>query len=335
MQEKPRKTSTAVMLVAILALIIMNMSLSSRISNLEHGINNIQINQVNDMRNLQWSISSQMELIEARISQLSRVSFDETLTISGYNGDELTAYVEIGFNLKEFGIDDEVSISARGTDGQLFSTVANHSGIGRFTATMSLPVQDNFTLTFTAMGATVTSGNLMELNLADRLCDRFRFSFGVGASTTHATHGNRASTVFTLSPHLINETEGNDLLAIRNVYIFALSNGNVVQEWDLLPYLQTDGISQFIEGSGLWEWDRFQLTESEIEESDITAIRLVIYDNLGIRYEQMQQIPYFLIRASGREVAWGGSAAFSQFPDRIISYGDDSWHFIHMVRTIE
>ena len=332
MQEKPGKIPTIIMLIAISVLIIMNMNLSSRISNLELGIHNIQHNQVNEMRNLQWEISSRMDSIEAQISQLSRISFDETLDVLSYSSDTLSANVEIGFNLKEFGYDDDVSISARGMGGQIFTAVADRSDTGRFTATISLPVQDNFVLTFAAIGAAVTSGNLMELSLADRLCDRFRFSLGVGGSTTHATHGNRASSVITFIPHLINVTEGNDLLAIRNVSILALSDdGNVFREWDLMPYMLTDGISQFIEGFDLWEWNRFQLTDSEIEDNAITAVRLVIYDNLGIRYEQMDPVPFFHTRGSGETLVGGSAAAFTQFPDRVIRYGEDSWHFIHMV----
>jgi len=334
MQEKPRNVSTVIMLIAIVILIFMNINLRSRLTNLEHGINNIQMNQVNELRSLQWTISEQIDSIEAQITQLSRISFDETLNVLNYNGDTLSANVEIGFNLKEFGADDEVSVSARGIDGQVFTATANRSDAGRFTAAMSLPIQDNFVVTFTTRGTTVSSGNLMELNLADRLCDRFIFYLDIGISTTHATHGNRASSVMTFAPYLVNAAEGNDLLAIRDVSIVALSNGRAVQEWDLLPYLQADDVSQFIKTSELWEWDRFQFTESDVEEDAITAIKLVVYDNLGIRYEQMEPMPLFHIRASGAAATWGGSAvAFSEFPNRVIRYGDESWHFIHMVVT--
>jgi len=103
MQEKG-KIPTIIMLVAIFVLIIMNRNLSSRISNLEHGINNIQHNQVNEMHNLRWAISARMDSVEAEISQLSRLSFDETLNILSYSGDTLSANVEIGFNLKELAM---------------------------------------------------------------------------------------------------------------------------------------------------------------------------------------------------------------------------------------
>jgi len=333
MQEKPGKIPIILLLAAIFVLIIMNINLSGRVSSLEHVINSIQHNQFHEMRNLQWAISSQMDSMEAQISQLSRMSFDETLSFLGYSSDTLSANIEIGFNLKEFGYYDEVSISARGMGGQIFTAAADRSDTGRFSATMSLPVQDNFVLTFTARGATVTSGSLMEINLVDRLCDRFWFSLGVGVTSTHATYGNRASSIFTFTPHLTNATEGNDLLSFRSVSILALSNGNVVYEWDLMPYLRSDGVSQFIEGSELWEWDRFQLADPEIEDSAITTVRLVMYDNLGIRYEQMESVPFFHTSGMGEIWAVGSGVAFTQSPNRLIRYGEDSWHFVHMVKN--
>jgi hypothetical protein len=245
----------------------------------------------------------------------------------------LSADVEVGFNIKEFGSDDEVIVTARGTTGQTFETVTTRSEAGRFSATMTLPLQDNYTLTFTSRGTNVISGNLMELNIANIFCDRFRFSFGVGMSTTHATHRNQASSVITFSPHLINFTERNSLLEISSISIFALSSRVAIQEWDLLPYLRAGSDMQIIEGSELWEWDRFQIPFTDNADEPVDAVRLVIYDNLGIRYELMEHLPVRHLHASGAGVDWAGAStvAFSQYPNRIIRYGEDSWHFIHMV----
>jgi len=95
----------------------------------------------------------------------------------------------------------------------------------------------------------------------------------------------------------------------------------------LLPYLQTSGTAQFIEGFGSWEWD-------SNNEDTIDVVRLVMYDNLGIRYEQMDQVPFFNPRphASNNNIAAPSAVIFSHNQGRVIRYGSDSWHLVHMVR---
>jgi hypothetical protein len=315
MQEKPRKDYVKILLGAIIVIhVITNIRLNSRVSVLENGINTILNNQTIEMRHLQWAISSQLASLETQIHQMSRLSFDEAFTVRSYNNGTLHADVEIVFNLKEYGADDIISVTAAGQDGRTFTAAADPSDTGRFTAFMSLPVQDNFTLTFTAMGTTVTSGDLMEVNLADSLCERFKFALGFGSGPDSIS----------LTPHFTNAAFGNDMLAIRSISISALSDGNTVKEWDLLPYLRTADAFQFLDG--------FEITEAaDPAGNGITAVRLVIYDNLGIRYEQMEHVPF--ITRSRNEVSYAavGSAAYSRYPGRVILYGEDSWHFIHMV----
>jgi len=328
MQEKPKKIFAILLFVSIFALIITNIGLSGRISNLEHSINNIQFNQAQEVRNLQWDLSHRIDLINEQIEQMSRISFDETFNILRYNSVNLSADVEIGFNLKEFGIDDIVSVTARGMNGQIIESGASLSGAGRFTATMTLPVQDNFTLSFNAVGDSVTSGSLIDLHLANMLSDRFRFHSNGSISSS------RDANSMWLSPHFATETQGNNALEVRDIALQLISDGDVVEYWDLLPYLRTIGNIQVIDEFTL---DYFQINESRLTVEGFNIVRLIIHDNLGIRYEQMEQLPFFHFGSAPTRAgfAWGGGVAFTgspgDFPSRIISYGEDSWHFVHMV----
>jgi len=336
MQEKPKKIFMIPLLIGIVILIFMNMSLSSRIADLERGISHMQFNHFNEMRNIQWEISQGMDRVNEQITQLARISFDEMLNVLNYDRNALSADVEIAFNLKEFNVGDVVSVTARSTSGQTHEAIAELSEAGRFSAIMTLPVQDNFVLNFTARGDSVISGNLMDFNLANMLCDRFRFSLGFGMTSvgSNRTSGGEVTGV-TLLPYLSNDTQGNSALEIRDITLLLISGGNVTEQWDLLPYLTTIGGIQSLD---ILEHDTFRFEPVEIVYEGRAfmegVLKLVMHDNLGIRYEQMEEIPFF--RSMG-EFAVGGGRTFSFIGEgagtgRVISYGEESWHFVHMVR---
>jgi len=315
----------------------MNMNQNRRISHLESNINNLHFSHGNEVRNLQWTLSSQIEAINSQIYQMSRVTFDETINVISYNPQTLSAGVEIGFNLREFGANDEVRIVARGGSGQVIETVANQSASGRFAATMALPLQDNFAITFASTGATVTTGSLMEVSLADELCNRFRVGFSVGYSSTPRPASREWNTDITLTPSLSNFTNGNELLELRSVVFYTMHYDSILQEWDITSYLRSQGTHETIEMWDYWQSDGFTIQLDENDDEYITALRVVMYDNLGIRYEQMDKPDMFRVMAAAGRINIPAPMHFAtpwvanHSSSRVIFYGQDSWNFVHMV----
>lgn len=336
MQAPPSKAPTVFLIIAILVLLIMVGTMRSRITNMEHNINHLVFQHSNEVRNLQWVFDAQFRAIEEQIAQLSRITFDESFQILSYNTDTLQANVQLGFNLKTFTPGDAVVVSAISTNGQVFEETATASGTGRFSATLSLPVQDNFTINVASMGTTAVSGHLMDLSLANRLSERFRYHLAFGMTTTSRNRDGTTLSTITFSPHLGNQTDGNPLLEIRSVVLEGLSGQEVVQTWDIQPYLRTEGQTQFLEYPHHFARDMFELDMAEITATGMTVIRLVMYDNLGIRYEQMDEIPFTRHNFYDRGLTFHSGTTTFFAPgfeaSRMITPGEDSWHFIRMVR---
>ena len=345
MSDNSRKIARFFKALTLIVLVVMNFSLHTRLTHMQHTLNHLQINQFHSphVHYLQDTLTRQLHELEAQIERIGRPSFGETWRILSYDPDTLSAQVELGFNLQQFGLDDTVSVTATGSTGDSFTAVATlhpHEP-GRFTAQLHLPLQDNFELSFSAMGSAVSTGHLLRLPLANQLAERFQFET---ISDFWNYHEGQIVTERSLNitPLLHNDTQGDPLLEIRSASLVALSEQTVLQAWDLLPYLATrpHGQSTIFERRGWADFDHehtFQLRQ-EPETPVATAIKLVIYDNLGIRYEQLDILDLGWWtdwqRQSSAQRPMQSSPVFhiSLTPDRLINPGQEAWHTVHMVR---
>ena len=302
MSEKTKKTFVLPLFIGIIILGVMNINQNSRLRNLEHNINNLHSNHISwqsRANSMQWELSNRIDSIREQIRQDAKLSFDESVLIKSYNIPDSSAYVEVSFQLKEFRTGDTVSVTARGCDGQTHRAAAARSQAGIFTAFLTLPVRSNYVLSFIAQGGTSNvSGELRRLDLADELCRRFRYHVNHGVR-----HGRGQETdSVTLHPYLSNNMQGNDALAINKLSLSVESGDTVVKTWDLLPYLQTRGNIQTLDTSGFL-WDHFEVPIGEqpgqITPNEFAVARLVMYDNLGIRYEQIDPITIHGLRSTG------------------------------------
>ena len=283
-----RSAIPAFLLIGIAVLIIMNIVSHRRIANLEMQLNNMHSSfhmQLGDVRNTtsntMWDMSRRLD----ELSEQARPSFGEIVLIQNYDIATAMADVEVAFSLRTHTPGDVVSITARGQDGQTHSAVASPQEAGRFTASMNLPLRGNYVFTFTTAGETITTGELAQLNLADRLCGRFSYWLGHSQSS-----GTNQPTLVTLHPYFRNNTEGNPALDVTSLSIIVeRENGDVITTLDLTEYLHDTGHGQVLQMG----WD-FSLTVGDypgvIRPDEFTMARLVIHDSLGIRYEQLDEI---------------------------------------------
>ena len=291
----PEKTESAIptfLLIGIAVLIIMNITSHRRIRTLETQLNNMHNNfhmQLGDVRHtshMMWDISNRINELNEQVAQGTRLSFGEAVLIQDYHVATLSADVEVSFSLRTHTPGDVISVTARGQDGQLHNAVATPLGDGRFAASMNLPLEDSYVFTFTATGDTITTGELTRLNLADRLCGRFSFWLNQG----HSSGPNRATTI-SLHPHFINNTDGDQRLNIASIVLYIeTEGGEVITSWDFTEYLLNTVHGQQV--LDLW-WGRdfrLEVGAGDIRPDELAIARLVIYDNLGIRYEQIDQI---------------------------------------------
>jgi len=330
MTEKP-KTIISLLLIATAVLLVLNINTNRRVTRLEETINHLNTNlhnSVQDARQIQvslWDLSNRIDSINEQIIQSTRLSFDETVLIQGYNGSAALADIKVSFYLKEHNPEYTVSVTARGRGGETHSAVANLSA-GRFAANMALPVRDSYVFTFTTSGATLITGELTQLNLEDQLCRRFTYYLSPGHSA-----GTNRPTVASLNPEFINNTNGNAALEVNKLVLLVESeDGEIIASWDLTPYLQIQGDRQVLMPL---EWDHFSLTVGDepgnIRADEFTNARLQIHDNLGIHYEQLDQLfhPHqFDFR--------GGSGGAASMPIPVARAWVDagySWGFIRIV----
>jgi len=295
MQEK----SIKILLVAIiLVLVVSNFSLSRRLSNLETAINHNThqtyfslFTEINSLHNMMANISREVNAVADQIVESASLSFNETVRIQRYDRQDATADIAISFYLRQYNPADTVSVIVNGESGQ-HSAVATFTN-GRFVATLSLPARENYSITFVTDGDTITTGQLMQFNLADKLCGRF--IFWVNQDWARSLIDLNADweseeTTFTITPFLQNRTYGDAMLKLGSVSLHIESGGNRVRSLDLTDYLQTHGdiqelafrnsIINFTVGDG----------PRQINPEEYAIIRLVMYDNLGIRYEQIEAL---------------------------------------------
>jgi len=247
------------------------------------------------LANLQYDFNQ----LNQQIQQDARPSFGEAVLIQAYHPQTTTADVEVSFWLREHNPADTISVTARGQAGS-HNANAVATGGGHFTAQMSLPLQDNYTFTFTASGETATSGELMQLDLAGRLYNRFIFHVNHGT-----TSGPNLPTVVSLHPHFRNTTQGDPALDIASIVMYVeTEDGDVITTWDLTNYLQSTHDGQMLNLH--WEQE-LSLTVGEeggnIRPGTHMFTRLEIRDNLGILYRQIDVLGF-----AGQFGAWGGSS---------------------------
>jgi len=302
MTEKS-KPITQILLAGIIVLLIININSGRRISRLEQQIHSISQSQfsgfmdVQNARHTLFSVEHRLNELYQQIERGTRLSFDESVLIQAYHATTTSADIEVSFNLREHNPAHTISVTARGQDGQTHGATVTAEN-GRFMAAMTLPVQDNYVLTFTSSGDTVITGELMHFNLADQLCNRFRFHMDHGTSS-----GTNIPTTINLHPHFRNQTLGNPALNVTSLTLYIeTEDGDIITYWDLTHYLQytTDGQMLYLEWGAWFERampdDRFTLTVGDeagnISPNDFTHSRLVIRDGLGIKYEQVDIIAF-------------------------------------------
>ncbi|MCL2121925.1 MAG: hypothetical protein FWH28_06710 [Clostridiales bacterium] len=245
-----------------------------------------------------------IDSLNEQVIQNARLSFDESILIQGYHAPGATADVELSFQLKEYSAGDTVTVTARGSSSQTYTAMAARSDTGRFSAGMTLPVEDNYRMTFsTEGGTTIRSAELMRFDLADRLTGYARFNYSLGYG--HTSGGNQSDSL-TLQPDFSNNMQGTDALRIMGMTLSMETNGGVVMTWDLLPYLQNADGSQLLQ---LDENNRtaFQVMvgseAGQIELNKWIDAKITMYDSLGLRYERTDPVYAYI---SGNPNIGGG-----------------------------
>jgi len=286
-----RSTITTLLLIGIATLIIMNIIASRRVRNLEMQLNNLHSNfhfQLGDVRHtnhLIWDISNRLDEVSEQVSQSTRLSFGEAILISRYHAPSSSADIDVSFSLRTHTPGDAVSITARGQGGQLHSAVATAQEGGRFTASINLPLHDNYVFTFTTTGDTVTTGELAQFDMADGLAGRFTYWLSRG----HSSARNFPTTAH-VHPYFENNTGGNPLLAVTDIALFIeTEDGDTISVWDLTDYLVNTSSGQMLEvhyHHALVVGD----APTNIRYNESTIARLVIHDGLGVRYEQLEEL---------------------------------------------
>jgi hypothetical protein len=244
----------------------------------------------NEMNSLRWDISNKIDSLNEQVVQNAKLSFDESVLIQKYNESDSTADVEISYHLKEYTAGEIVKVAARGQSGQTYGAMATHSNMGRFFANMTLPVRDNYILTFTTEGETIRSGELTRFDLADRLTGYERFKYNLSCGTSS---GGNEPTVFTIQPDFSNNIQGGEALIINEISLSLESNSELVVTWDLLPYLQNTGNTQELRLDD-YNWERLRIyVGSEIGQIELNSLlvaRLTMCDKLGVMYERADPV---------------------------------------------
>ena len=306
MSDKIVMTIFTFLIVGIIMLGIMNINLSSHVSNIEQNIQFLNANMnnvVNGMYPTNSDILTKIDSMNQQITENGKLYFNETTVIKGYNAATSSANVEVSFGLKQFNPGDEVYVSALNTSGKSYEFMASSSGIGRFTAMMTLPLQDNYTLSYSDLGTVSTSDSLPDLSLADNLSRRFKYSFGSGQSYSQ----NQNQTTVWITPQFLNDTQGYPDLKVNKISLSVESEGNTVGTWDLSSYLTDDGSTQILQNDSqvqIQSGSDPMPTELRPDLS-LPALKNVIEfimpvagaeaklsftDNLGIHYEETDQI---------------------------------------------
>jgi len=270
-----------------------------------------------------WNLSANLDTLNEQLFQSTRSTFNEAVRIQSFNTSTASADVEISFYLREHTPGNTIKVTARGQTATHTATATFTNG--HFVATMTLPVQDNYTLTFATDGESVTTGELLQLNLASQLSGRFSYWLSHGQSW-----GTNQPVTYTFTPYFSNQTNGNPSLKVNALHLTIEVDDTVIQTWDLMPHLQNSADGQTL----AIDWDGLAGITVGDEPGNIPpgtqfVARLVIYDNLGIRYEQIDGMfaPYAVTHSRS-----GGSAS-TPVPVREWRYhgGYNGWGIIRIV----
>ena len=130
--QKPKNHMEKILLtIAVLVLLINIFSLNSRLTNLENAINNEAQRNTNTMfemlgiRHSLSHITNRIDSVSDEIIQSTRASFNEAVTVTGYDTSTSSAQVEISFFLREHNIANSVYVTARGQVGQTHTAAAS------------------------------------------------------------------------------------------------------------------------------------------------------------------------------------------------------------------
>ena len=346
MYEKKSKISNAVLVLICVAVvfaifILILHDLYSYVLSLETQIRNIRSNQSTEIESMRRDLSSEIDSINKQIEQIvqtSKLSFDESVLIQRYNGPTSTADVEISFYLKEYNAEDDVNVTAQGLNGHVYTAAASLSAAGRYTAAITLPVQDEYVLNFISKGLSTKIGELTELSLAEELCKRFYYYI-----ESRQSGGFRQNTrIVTFIPKLSNNVQENEALKIKKLSLVVESGGAVIRTWDLLPYLSSGINDQSINPNNISGQFQIPLDEIEFDESNesqhsstpykVAQVKLIIYDHMGVRYEEVDSLEIYtrfdmisLPDFAGGFVPVGALGWF-------IEDGEYAWNYIHIVR---
>ena len=323
MQTPDRQSKLPHILLAVIIaiLLINNFRLNNRLSNLENNINHIAFSQPMEIRNIQssiWDISRRIDSVNEQIIQSTRLSFNENAQIQSFNSLTSSADVRVSFFLREHNPADTFTVTARGSTGETYTAAASFTN-GQFIADMTLPLRNNYTISFTAMGETITTSELIQFNLEAMLNQRFSYHVGQGSSTTGDAR-NRLTHV-TISPFFRNHTNGNTMLKANSLSLTIESDYAVLQYWDLTPYLITHGYYQVLQLDMGWLTIADGIASDTPRYNIPSIARLVITDNLGIRYERKDQL-FFVLHThdiSGRH-------AVATMPMPVESWHHHGWY---------
>ena len=306
-------------------MIILTIFIGSRINHAIMLINNMHMAQIHDAHSTRhnlWELTNRIDQLQNELQQAARPTFNETIQILHHgNG---VAETEISFYLRQHTVGDTITVTARGQSGQVTSAVAVFTN-GRFHTTLPLPLRDNYAITFAAEGATIQTGELLQFNLENTLLQRFAYWPGDMLNFGSA-HNPIDGLVF--NPMFRNFTEGNEMLNVRELtlYVETFANGvpETIATWDLMPYLRSSAYGQGLNAPQ----DAFSISINHNNADTGIFTRLVIYDYLGLRYEQVNEIFTFLF---GRPSAVAGAPA----PVREIRIFDDGSFGVGGMRIVE
>jgi len=324
--EKQSKVAAILMVAVLMLLVINNLRLNSRMRNLEELLQDTNIQLSHSANNIRSSISILRDTLSEQIIQSTRITFNEHVNISAYNAATTMVDMQLSFYLREYTPGSIVTITARGQDGQVYTGNATRLD-GRFVSDMSLPMHDSYTLTFTAVGDTIVTGEIMQFSPTVWLTDRFILWIGQELYAFRYT-GGAAS--ITITPRFRNNTHGNPMLNINSMVMQIEVDGIVVKTRCLTNYLFDTGYYQVLDLMGRRSRSDVKAMTMPIPietvnkgtitlnfgdgygqiPSGTTVYRLVIYDNLGIRYEETSMLyrgslPLHELRASDWAWGWG------------------------------
>ena len=310
--------------IGFVALIIMNRNLTTQLRFMEQNLQLNQSHQNMDILRINQDLRHEFHLLREEMAQANRLSFGEDVTITAFQPESQTATASVTFHLREFDPQATVTVLATSGDGQQVEAIATQGAPGQFFASLDIPLQASVELHFSAAGQQVIAGHLTAFHLPGMLADRFRLH----TANSMWTLGRSGPGGRSIAPFFANNTGGNALFEVDRLYLVTLAQGQIVEEIPITALVQNRGANQVME----WDGNRPPL---ELDDS-ITAVKMVVYDRLGLRYEQMEWIPQPMPTHGGAMAPVPVGPAQQLFigehhDGRVISPGMDSFGRFYMV----